>query len=132
MKKVWLLRLIIIATLWLGLGILVWEGIANQEILWQAGVFTILLLIGATLENLVTYKGDPYLLPTVQLLLVIGLIFITRIWPNSAIKQFHWACLGLLIYYIVLYALRDYRILGRFRYLSGLGAVVLLLITLLF
>lgn len=132
MKKVWLLRLIIIGTLWLGLGILVWEGIANQEILWQAGIFTTLLLIGAVLEHLVTYKGDPYLLPTVQLLLVIGLVFITRIWPNSALKQFRWACLGLLIYYIVLYALRNYRDLGRFRYLSGLGAVALLLITLLF
>lgn len=132
MKRVWILRLIILSVLWVGLGVLTSDGKANEQILWQAGIFSLLLLIGAVLEKLVAYKGDPYLLPTVQLILVIGLVFLTRIRPASALKQFWWACLGLFIFYCVLYALRDYRTLGRFRYLSGLGAVVLLFITLLF
>jgi cell division protein FtsW (lipid II flippase) len=132
MKKVWFLRMLILAILWIGLGVLALDGRANEQILWQAGVFSLLLLIGAILERLIIYKGDLFLLPTVQLILVIGLVFLTRISPASALKQFWWANLGLFVFYLVLYALRDYRILGRFRYLSGLGAVGLLLITLIF
>lgn len=132
MKKVWFLRLLILTILWVGLGVLALDGKANEQILWQAGVFSLLLLIGAVLESLVVYKGDPLLLPTVQLILAIGLVFLTRIRPASALRQFWWANLGLLIFYVVLYLLRDYRILGRFRYLSGLGAVGLLLVTLIF
>jgi cell division protein FtsW (lipid II flippase) len=132
MKKVWLLRVLILAILWVGLGVLALDGKANQEILWQAGVFSLLLLIGAILEKAVSYKGDPFLLPTVQLILAIGLVFITRIRPTSALRQFWWAILGLFIFYVVLYVLKDYRVLGRFRYLWGLGAVIMLLATLLF
>jgi len=132
MRRIWILRLLILCVLWVGLGVLALSGKANEQILWQAGVFSLLLLIGAALEKLVPYKGDPYLLPTVQLILVIGLVFLTRISPASALKQFWWACLGLFVFYIVLYALRDYRILGRFRYLFGFSAVILLFITLLF
>jgi cell division protein FtsW (lipid II flippase) len=132
MKKVWLLRVIILAILWVGLGVLMLDGKANEQILWQAGVFSLLLLLGAALEKLVAYKGDPLLLPTVQLILAIGLVFITRIRPESALRQFWWANLGLLVFYVVLYLLRDYRVLGRFRYLFGLLAVGLLLVTLLF
>lgn len=132
MKKVWFLRFLILTILWVGLGVLALDGKANEQILWQAGVFSLLLLIGAVLESLLTYKGDSLLLPTVQLILALGLVFLTRIRPASALRQFWWANLGLFVFYLVLYFLRDYRVLGRFRYLSGLGAVVLLLVTLIF
>ncbi|AGA70147.1 bacterial cell division membrane protein [Desulfitobacterium dichloroeliminans LMG P-21439] len=132
MKRVWILRLITLSVLWVGLGVLTLDGKTNEQILWQAGVFSLLLLIGATVEKLVAYRGDQYLLPTVQLILVIGLVVLTRIRPAAALKQFWWACLGLFVFYLILYALRDYRALGHYRYLAGLGAVVLLFITLLF
>lgn len=132
MKQVWLHRLIILAVLWVGLGVLAVDGRANEQILWQAGVFSLLLLIGTVLEGLISYKGDPLLLSTVQILLVIGLVFLTRINPNSALRQFWWANFGLFVFYVVLFGLKDYKMLGRFQYLWGLGAVILLLMTLLF
>ena len=132
MKGYGVLRLLNLMILWVGLGVLAFDGRANGQILWQAGVFSALLLVGAVFEKVTVYRGDPLLLATVQLIVVIGLVFLTRIRPVSALRQFWWANIGLLAFYFVIYVLKDYRKLGRFQYLWGLAAVVMLFLTLLF
>ncbi|MGI6119569.1 MAG: FtsW/RodA/SpoVE family cell cycle protein [Desulfosporosinus sp.] len=124
-------RIIILAILWLGLGLLQWESLSTQ-LLWQALIFTAIVLLGCLMEEIFHYQGDPYILPVVQAIMAIGLVFIVRINPNLALRQFWWANIGLLLFYIILWAIRDYRLLGRLRYLWGLLAVGLLLVTLLF
>lgn len=126
-------RLLILGILWIGLGLLKWESLSTQ-LLWQALIFSAIVLLGSLMEQILHYQGDPYILPVVQAIMAIGLVFVVRINPpyNGALHQFWWANIGLLLFYAVLWMIRDYRKLGRLRYLWGLLAVGLLLVTVLF
>ena len=124
-------RIIILGMMWLGLSLLKRESLSTQ-LLWQALIFTAIVFLGSLMEQILHYQGDPYILPVVQAIMAIGLVFLVRIRPESALRQFWWANIGLLIFYAVLWMIRDYRQLGRLRYLWGLLAVGLLLVTLLF
>ena len=126
-----ILRLIVIGMMWLGFVLLNWGGKMHQLLL-QAVVFSAILLIGSVMEQLLGYQGDPYVLPVVQAILALGLVFLVRISPESAVRQFWWANIGQVIFYGILWIIRDYRQLGRFRYFWGLLAVALLFITLVF
>lgn len=132
MKGYGVLRLLNLIILWVGLGVLAADGRSNAQILWQAAIFSLLLLLGAIVEKITAYKGDPLLLAAVQLIVIIGLVFLTRIKPALAIRQFWWVNIGLLAFYFVIYGLKDYRKLGRYQYLWGLAAIVLLFLTLVF
>ena len=124
-------RMIILGMMWLGFSLLKWEDLSSQ-ILWQGLIFTAIVLLGCLMEQILHYQGDPYILPTVQAIMAIGLVFVVRINPNVALHQFWWANIGQVLFYVVLWAMRDYRKLGRLRYLWGLLAVASLLVTLLF
>lgn len=130
-------RLIIVGMMWLGLSLLKWENL-TAPLLWQALIFSAIVVLGSLMEQVLHYQGDPYILPVVQAIMALGLVFVVRInqalslTPKVALHQFWWANIGLLILYAVLWVMRDYRKLGRLRYLWGLLAVVLLLVTLLF
>lgn len=132
MKVYGVLRLLNLIILWVGLGVLNADGRSNGQIFWQAAIFSFLLLLGFIVEKLTAYKGDPLLLAVVQLIVIIGLVFLARIKPVLAIRQFWWANIGLFAFYFVIYGLKDYRKLGRFQYLWGLAAVAMLFLTLLF
>jgi cell elongation-specific peptidoglycan biosynthesis regulator RodA len=127
-----LTRVLIIALLWTGLILMKADGKTNTQILWQAIIFSVILIIGCLLEHLLHYQGDQYLIVAVEVILTLGLVFLVRINPNLALRQFWWANMGLIIFYGVLFGLRNYRLLGSFRYLWGLIAVGLLIVTLLF
>ena len=124
-------RGLILGIMWVGLSLLKWGDVKNQ-LLWQALAFSAIVLLGSFVEQIFHYEGDPYILPTVQAIMAIGIVFVVRINPEVALRQFWWANIGLLLFYVVLWVIRDYRRLGRFRYLWGLLAVGLLLATLLF
>lgn len=128
----WLLRFLVLCIFWTGLGVLKIEDKMSVQILWQALLLSGLILIGALLERILDYQGDIYLLPAVQAIMVIGLVFLVRIDPDRSLRQFYWANLGLVLFYATLWGIRDYRKLGRSQYLWGLGAVVMLLLTLVF
>jgi cell division protein FtsW (lipid II flippase) len=108
------------------------DGKTDNQLLWQAIIFSALLVIGCLLERLLHYQGDQYLIVVIEVILTLGLVFLVRINPNLALHQFWWANMGLVVFYGVLFGLRNYRLLGSFRYLWGLIAVVLLIVTLLF
>ncbi|TGE32740.1 FtsW/RodA/SpoVE family cell cycle protein [Desulfosporosinus sp. Sb-LF] len=124
-------RLLILGIMWVGLSLLKWGSQKNQ-IFWLALIFSGIIFLGSLMEQILHYRGDPYILPAVQAIMAIGLVFVVRINPEIAVRQFWWANIGQLIFYAVLWSIRDYRKLGRFRYLWGLLAVGLLLVTLLF
>lgn len=124
------LRMIILAILWVGLGLLELQGKLTPDIVWQAGIFSFLLVAGSLLEYLLHYRGDPFILPAVEAVLAIGLVFLVRISPETGLRQFLWANLGLVVFYGMLWILRDYRRLSRLTYLWGLAAVGLLFLTL--
>lgn len=126
-----ILRVLILGIMWIGLSLLKLDG-DHTRLLWQALIFTSIVLLGGLMEQLFNYRGDPYILPVVQAILALGLVFVVRINPGVALHQFWWANIGQLVFYGVLWSIRDYRYFGNFRYIWGLLAVGLLLITLLF
>ncbi|WP_240986074.1 FtsW/RodA/SpoVE family cell cycle protein [Acididesulfobacillus acetoxydans] len=132
MKTKFSLRLIIFAILWLGLGVLHLEGKLDPRLLGPAGAFTLLMAAGAVLERVTRYRGDPFILPTVEAIVSVGVVFLARIRPDLALHQLWWAMAGLVLYYLLLWGLRDYRRLGNLQYFWGLAAVGLLVVTLLF
>jgi len=126
------LRFLTLAILWTGLGVLKIEDMLDSKFIWQAAVFSVLVIAGALVEFFFGYDGDSNLLPVVQTILAIGLVFLVRIKPSMAEDQFIWANIGLVVFYIILFGIRDYRKLAEYQYIWGLAALVLLFVTLIF
>ena len=71
--------------------------------------------------------ADPYLLPMAGLLTAIGVTEIYRLGPGDAFKQGLWIVIGVALFSVTLLGLRrDYRVLEQYKYLFGIGAIVLL------
>jgi cell division protein FtsW (lipid II flippase) len=77
-------------------------------------------------------QADPYLLPVIGVLVAIGLVQLDRIDPDLAADQAGWVAAGGVVFVGVLFLLPDHRVLERYRYLIGLTAVGLLVITMIF
>ena len=76
-----------------------------------------------------TPNADPYLVPIAGLLAAVGVTEIYRIRPDDALRQSVWIVIGVALFTLTLWAFRkDYRLLERYKYLIGLGAIALLLL----
>ena len=72
-------------------------------------------------------EADPYLLPMAGLLTAIGVTEIYRLGPSDAFKQGLWIVIGVALFALALFGFRrDYRRLENYKYLFGIGAIVLL------
>ncbi len=76
--------------------------------------------------------ADPYVLPVVGLLTAVGLVELDRIDPGLARDQALWVAVGALVFCLVVVCLPDHRVLERYRYLIGVTAVGLLVVTMVF
>ena len=94
------------------------------------GVFFLAVFIAAHLVNRFTVPwADPYLLPMAGLLAALGFTEIYRLDQHDAGRQGLWIVLGVLVYGVTLITLRrDYRVLESYKYLFGLGAILLLVL----
>jgi cell division protein FtsW (lipid II flippase) len=72
--------------------------------------------------------ADPYLFPLVAILACFGLVVVYRIDENLARDQAEWFVIGLILFVITILALRDFRVLERYRYTIALGGLALLLL----
>ncbi|MET8577638.1 FtsW/RodA/SpoVE family cell cycle protein [Streptomyces sp. NPDC005012] len=112
-----------------------------------AGLATYGLSLGAMagLGHLAVRKlapyADPLLLPLATLLNGLGLVAIWRLdqserlqarrgFVEAATNQLIYSGLGIVLFAIVLFLLKDHRVLQRYTYISMLGALVLLLLPL--
>jgi cell division protein FtsW (lipid II flippase) len=89
--------------------------------------FVGLYLAAHVIARVTVPNADPYLLPMAGLLTAIGLTEIYRLGPSDAFKQGLWIVIGVALFAAALIGLRrDYRVLERYKYLFGVGAIVLL------
>ncbi len=95
------------------------------------GVLAVFLAMHLTLRLRARY-ADPYLLPTVGVLVAIGLVELDRISPSLAADQAVWIAVGGVAFVATLLLLPDHRVLERYTYLIGLLGVGLLLATMIF
>jgi cell division protein FtsW (lipid II flippase) len=121
----------------LAVGILTGLGFASVYIARQAVVswgslgyaafFVALFLAAHVVERYTVPDADPYLLPMTGVLTALGLTEIYRLGETDAFKQGLWMVIGLALFALALVRLRrDYRVLEQYKYLFGIGAIVLL------
>lgn len=78
------------------------------------------------------YKADPYLLPITAVLVCTGLVFLLRLQPQFAFRQFAWLLVALLALAVVTTVLRNYHILSEYMYIYALIGAVALIIPIFF
>jgi cell division protein FtsW (lipid II flippase) len=119
-----------------GLGV---EQKVPADIVGYGGWLAILIIGAHVVVRMVAPYADPVLLPLVAMLNGLGLAVIHRLDlaagasenDGFARQQLIWMTIGVLLFAGTLIGLRDHRIMQRFTYTSGLGAVVLLLLPML-
>ena len=72
-------------------------------------------------------NADPYLFPLMATLTAFGLVMIYRIDESLARDQANWFVLGLLLFALTIWFLRDYEVLERYRYTIAVVGLLLLL-----
>lgn len=111
-----------------GLGV---EGAVPADILGYGGGLAALIIGAHVVVRLVAPYADPVLLPVVAALNGLGLAVIRRLdladGTTFAQQQLTWMTVGVVLFAITLLVLRDHRVLARFTYTAGLGAILLLL-----
>lgn len=93
-------------------------------------------LVAHVLLRLRARDADPFVLPIATLLTGLGIAMIYRIdiavrltgWDATANRQVAWASIALVAALAVIIFVRNYRVLFRYTYLSGLVGVLLLLL----
>lgn len=121
-----------------GLGV---EGRVPLDLTAYGGWLAALLVIPHVVVRFVAPYADPVLLPVVAALNGLGLAVIHRLdlayaeIPGKndtyAQQQLTWMTLGVALFVVTIVFLRDHRLLTRFTYTSGLGAILLLLLPIL-
>lgn len=78
------------------------------------------------------FAGDPFFLPLVALLSYTSLVFLYRLNPAYALRQFAWLLVGLASLWFITRWLPRYQVLAEYKYLYALAGVVALLLPIFF
>ncbi|MGA8245327.1 MAG: FtsW/RodA/SpoVE family cell cycle protein [Nocardioides sp.] len=112
-----------------GLGV---KGSVPPDIVSYGGWLAVLIIIAHVVVRMVAPYADPVLLPVVAALNGLGLAVIHRLDlalnHHYARQQLVWMTIGVGLFVATLLVIRDHRVLQRFTYTSGLGAIALLLL----
>ncbi len=108
------------------------QSVVSWGSLSYAAIFIGLYLGAHVVARRTVPNADPYLLPLAGLMTAVGLTEIYRLGPNDAFKQGVWIVIGVIGFSATLILLRfDYRTLESYKYLFGVGAILLLFLPLL-
>ncbi|HET7449088.1 MAG TPA: FtsW/RodA/SpoVE family cell cycle protein [Gaiellaceae bacterium] len=103
------------------------QSIVSWGSLSYAFFFFALYLAAHIVARLSVPNADPYLLPMAGLLTAIGVTEIYRLGNADAFRQGLWIVIGVGLFALAVFGLRrDYRVLEQYKYLFGIGAIVLL------
>jgi cell division protein FtsW (lipid II flippase) len=103
------------------------QAVVSWGSLTYAGLFVGLYFAAHIVARATVPNADPYLLPLAGLMTAVGLTEIYRLGPNDAFKQGLWIIIGVVGFAATLIVLRrDYRVLESYKYLFGVGAILLL------
>src|SRR5690349_2258546 len=72
--------------------------------------------------------ADPYMFPLVAVLACFGLVVVYRIDEDLARDQAQWFVIGLILFAVTIVALRDFRVMERYRYTIAFAGLLLLLL----
>ena len=108
----------------------------DPMILVFGGGLAVLVFALHVVLRVVASDADPFVLPIATVLSGLGIAMIYRIdiaknltgWDSFANKQLAWTAISLAGAIAIVIALRNYRVLYRFTYISGLAGIVLLIL----
>ncbi len=115
------------------------QGEVDLRILSYAGGLAVLTLLVHAAVRWLAPDGDPFVLPIATMINGLGITMIHRLdlaegivgWQATGIRQMAWTAVALLGCVAILVAVRNHRVLLRYRYIAMLVGVVLLLLPLL-
>src|SRR5579862_78448 len=103
------------------------QSLVSWDSLGYAVFFFALYLAAHLVARVAVPNADSYLLPMAGLLTAVGVTEIYRLGPKDAFKQGLWIVVGVALFAFALLRLRrDYRVLEAYKYVFGVGAIVLL------
>jgi cell division protein FtsW (lipid II flippase) len=108
-------------------------------LLYLGGGLAVLVLGMHVALRFVAAQADPFLLPIATVLNGLGIAEIYRIdiangitgWEAAGIRQIVWTAIALVVALAVILAIRNHRVLGRYRYVAMFTGILLLLLPLL-
>lgn len=113
------------------------DGAVPPDVTGYAVGLSVLSLLAHLAVRFRARYGDPLLLPIAVLLNGLGLVLIYRLdletpGDRAAPTQLVWSALGIALFVVVVLTLRDHRVLQRYAYVSVVGALVLMVVPVLF
>jgi len=103
------------------------EQLGNLSVLY-GGYFLALCVAAHFVIRARLPDADPFLFPLVALLAAFGVVMLYRLDEGLARNQANWFVLGLLLFSLTIFFLRDYEALERYRYLIALTGIGLLML----
>src|SRR5690606_35833063 len=108
------------------------DGVDNTDFYVQISILSALALTVHVLLRIFAKYADPAILPITVALNSLGLAMIHRIdlakGTSQSARQLLWTAIAIVIACVVLWAIKDHRILRRFTYIALLASVFLLLL----
>jgi cell division protein FtsW (lipid II flippase) len=104
------------------------SAVLSDVSLTYGGIFLGLCFAGHLVIRFTLPHADPYLFPLVAVLACFGLVVVYRINEDLARDQAQWFVIGLILFVVTIIALRDFRIMERYRYTIALAGLALLLL----
>lgn len=113
---------------------------ALGQVQWTALIYTgalaVLVLALHVVLRFAAPQADPIVVPVATVLTGLGIAMIYRVdiyrgtegWASLSTRQIAWAAIAMVLAIVVAIALRNYRVLFRYTYLTGLAGIVLLLL----
>ena len=115
------------------------KGELSTELLPAGALFIVSLFALHIVIRRVAPDADSLIMPIAAMLNMIGVAMIYRIdlargvsgWSSTSVRQLVWSAVAVFAAIVVLAAIRNHLVLFRYTYLTGLGAVILLLMPML-
>jgi cell division protein FtsW (lipid II flippase) len=104
------------------------SAVLSDVSLTYGGIFLGLCFAGHLVIRFTLPYADPYLFPLVAVLACFGLVVVYRIDEKLARDQAQWFVIGLIVFVVTIIALRDFRVLERYRYTIALAGLALLVL----
>lgn len=125
----------LLAGLFLAAGALagfLWRGGDARTVFVGAAVPALAFLLVAILWQAISFKADQFLLPLVAILSYTSLVFLYRLQPAYAFRQFVWLLVGLFSLFLTTRVFTNYRQLSEYKYVYGLLGALALIIPIFF
>ncbi len=114
-------------------------GQTDTGLLWGVGAIGALLLVVHLALRVVAREADPLILPIATVLNGLGIAMIHRLdlaegytgWEAYGTRQMVWTAIAIVLAGAVLVAVRNHRVLQRYRYLAMLAGILLLILPML-